>query len=926
MVNTTNLPPSVKKAIDDAPPPPKTNQTIGQAYTSRSKSRGGGESSSPSISNLAQAGGIQDEVKARQQAKDDAQAKAQAQAREQEQIKAKARKELIASEQALALAIFQQEVKFSPKAEALRSQELAKAKQGVNQPTPSSVYLAGGTIRAESTVYPFSPEKAQPQFFGDTQEQTENIQLAPEIGAEVRYNLQNKPIQQTELNYNLANLNKYSYSNYSTIEEAKPFYGKQINTALDIVLVEQAKTQESNNIFYKAKKGIDLAIDKGLALEIDQGKIRLDEKGNIDDKYNFKSSIKSNALILIGTGAKIAYDTTIGIPESIATRGVLGTVDAYNPGNIITAIKSDTLFKSKTLSGRIAEGTGIVIGAQIGGGVTQGLFKKGYNSLKTKGYNNAIKNWENSLKDTTSKDYTILKKLDKAPDGEILPYEIQTRNTALNYEKAQTTFSKTTESIPPVARVTTNLKTGKVKAFDPVKSELPQVYDAQGNYIGASKRLGAERLAEFNKAQTNLNNPTINIYKDLKTGEIKLNSFEGIAPQPNTPTIPKGYTQESITVNGLKVRYLKEAPITEIKTGSQANLNQPFKQTAYIDIKGAFNMEGVKVEYIKETAEISRNAPIVSPKNVLNDFQFSGNPLKDARLSAWEKIGALADKQPIYSTAILTPPTQEFINAIKEGATSVITNLKNIDISFSPVIQPIPIYEDLLTPPKVNTEFLNPPTSKTRTNEEEDNKFKSIPRDKISLKVNSFSDQTTKSIFNQARNNPPIVAPEVNIISKEKQKDKIKIMPFPIIKTELAQVFDEYKPNKTPKRPPEENPNKFKLRSPDKEEPTLGFKVELYDVLIKKGKNYFKVGAPLPKNRAIQLGIKEVDFSPSISFKVRRTGIKDTQSDITSISFLGKFNKDNEDYTEKKKYRFDTPRERLKFGSKFKGLKLNVGV
>lgn len=155
MVDTENLPPSVRDAINTAPPPPAETQTIGEAYTSRRSSRGGGGGSSPSVGQLAQTGQLQEQIQKETKARQEAKAKQEAEAKARKQ----AQQQETAEQQALILSVAQAKVKASPKFEALRASRLAEAKQKIERPTQAKAILGEGYGTVTGEVRPFAPRK-----------------------------------------------------------------------------------------------------------------------------------------------------------------------------------------------------------------------------------------------------------------------------------------------------------------------------------------------------------------------------------------------------------------------------------------------------------------------------------------------------------------------------------------------------------------------------------------------------------------------------------------------------------------------------------------------------------------------------------------------------------------------------------------------
>jgi flagellar biosynthesis GTPase FlhF len=161
------------------------------------------------------------------------------------------------------------------------------------------------------------------------------------------------------------------------------------------------------------------------------------------------------------------------------------------------------------------------------------------------------------------------------------------------------------------------------------------------------------------------------------------------------------------------------------------------------------------------------------------------------------------------------------------------------------------------------------------------------------------------------RDRPAIdTTPKIDTKFKQEQERKIKLTAasFEFNITRPKQPTEEPPPPPTEEPPPPKLPRfpRFPGIDTDKVEKQQG-----YDVYIREKGQFVRANkAPLPKNRAFNLGSEVTDNTPAATFQLRKTKKKTDKTDAFSKKGLFKFNKKrNNKYIEKDKYRIDSPGE-----------------
>jgi len=184
------------------------------------------------------------------------------------------------------------------------------------------------------------------------------------------------------------------------------------------------------------------------------------------------------------------------------------------------------------------------------------------------------------------------------------------------------------------------------------------------------------------------------------------------------------------------------------------------------------------------------------------------------------------------------------------------------------------------------------------------------PREDIAEKPKQEITQQPKQDVSQK----PMQDQKQEQIPRQNQQPRFKQPPKPQPPTRPP-TRPPTKPIKRPKYEPIPKPKPPKKLKLPKIKPNNN-KKQAYEVYIKDGETWKKKGQKQPINKALDSGASYVDNNPEIIFKVSRAG-KTTKQDIQKPP-LRKFEKNNNKYTEKKKYRNDRIGERV--GKKTKWL------
>lgn len=270
---------------------------------------------------------------------------------------------LTASETALVLGYAQQTVKASPQFEALRASTLAEAKKQLTKEEMVKAVVAGGRFEISGTVTPIISNRKisdtlvtvqqYPQEYSYTRPPIkETISIpAPQPLNDILNPPQTKePSLLIGTQDGLISSNKDRMSYYNNGRPTiKPEYERITINPLNPFAFYGIGSQSD-----KIGRNLALSSEQAYYTETPQAPIR--------------------SAIAIGTTKTIetAYLLTpFGIAGNIKQYGFIETAKAYNPVNVIKAAYEGNLLKATTESGRLAELTGIILGAKAGTEVTK---------------------------------------------------------------------------------------------------------------------------------------------------------------------------------------------------------------------------------------------------------------------------------------------------------------------------------------------------------------------------------------------------------------------------------------------------------------------------------------------------------------------------------------------------------------------------
>lgn len=699
-----------------------------------------------------------------------------------------------------------------------------------------------------------------------------NTPLNPVLARNIRAELSNNPVITQTTPYEIREIDPVLYSfsknqnnknkspgtiSAQPVVSPKPWSRKDQEKILFRETVEKEKNPVSNLRNY-----MGFTAQTGLRLESE-------------------ASLIGAPLIFLGTAGKTAFDTSpIGITNSLISQGVVNTLESYNPLNIIKAVKNDDLLKSTSPVGKFAELGGLALGVYAGSKVTDLSWNKIKTRIKEKNFKSYMESTIEKVK-YTGDDYLIIDKGRKLDNVNTGVYDA-------------TLKQKTLTIIDP--------KTGKTLGTQKVLTTNSQAI------IKSEPLIPVDKVKTIQKTLPDKFTRDINIgfYDDLLTktpgGKVIFNpgfkkgTISGISIDKTgriTPLTKKIGENVFSTQNPKPVN---QYPIVKVRKELQSNL---FLETESGKILTQFNKGSNKFSNLD-----------------IKNFKFSGSPLTNARASWYEKVGALVEQGPVFSSF----SGLEGISLLRKAKPSPTRGLNtppptNTGPGFfsSGVLEP-----GILVPPRFDfgdkdKNIFEPDIfqgGRTGDDRREDIIIPPI--------IQPLIDTKPFSNFNQEfdlRLRDPVKTGDNNIIdtiqspsTKQDDTQAQRLFISPPIQLEESITRQINIPIPKPPRPREKSKVKPKLKFNDKEK---GFNnlIQGYNVLVKEKGRFIKVNKqPLPENKAKNLGADVVDNTPTAQFKLKRA--KKIKADDTNKFFKSsKFRAKNGSYIERNAFRIDSPGE-----------------
>lgn len=719
--------------------------------------------------------------------------------------------------------------------------------------------------------------ESKPTVFESEKEKDIPIQISQENATALHNFYENVPgVTMSGLGDKI-NLSQYVPKSYSTIEAARPYPPGMITREIEIITeAEGKKLAESKTAFKEFKQTLEITPKIGYAYE---------REGNL---------LAAASLVFVGKTAQTLYDLSIfGIGESIITRGVLGTLEAYNPGNIITAVKEDTLLTATTPEIRAAEATGLVLGFTISY-KSQGAFKEAYQSYRKYQFNRDLNQWYDSLPKEYYQQY-----------DEIIIRPDVLRDTA--------TFSETNKapSFPIAERGGTKaiLDTKQMqltpKDYDIVKDygdSLPEAEPPIGKIVKTGiTESGTEIVLDY-KLPTEAVQDTLGT-KIIEQEIVYTESGEPVVKSSSSSIIPKYGTIDDTSFS-VKVDYLNEQlsysnvpkkPTTEFWESPTPSSQTRLKDSLSITLK----MDGVEVQKISKPQWLY---PTKSASTILKKFRITEEPIIPSLIfsDVTGIYGTLKTGFDFWESARESPELPHIIEEPRvTPQQNTITKLRR------PFLYKFEDFDDLrhqIAPIQV---IFNPPEILRDTAIKEDTRqiLAPIAKNKV------INDIWENSIYYYDLASTPAQLIE----SINAQDTKLEIPPL-TIQEQITEQITEFNDNTQKKNEwppePEEPDNPIFFRFQQKENSSLKQKVELYNVSAKEQGKFIKLNKePLPYNKALNLGGEVVDNTSSATFRVTKANKRGEAIDDTFFKKSSKFRQNKGEYIELNNFRIDTEGE-----------------